>query len=518
MLSTSQSGSSFLKAALSTFTGNKATQIIEPLVFEQDRPCTGGVRLPQVPAFTSRLGSLERSSPIGLPSLSEPTVMRHYHRLSRKNYAIEDNMYNPRVNEAIARIPGFADIHPLQPESSTVGAREALTELGGFLLELTGLAGVSLAGASGAHGEHIGLMAIRAAHIKSGEDEKRRICLIPDSAHGTNPASAAMVGYDIVTVKSSPDGCVDVEDLKKKLSDKVACVMITNPNTLGIFETRAKEIADLVHSHGGYVYMDAANFNAIIGRVQPSALGVDALHFNVHKTMSTPHGMGGPGAGPTCFSAALTPFMPAPAVVRKTDAPNLPDPEKVSSKVGSEEFVYLGQAAIPESFGKVKGFHGNFGINLRALGWLKAVGQEGIKLVSGDAVLNANYLLSNLKQFVSAPFGKETCMHECLFDDSWLKGTGVTTMDVAKKMIDEGYHPPTVYFPLVVSGAMLVEPTESENKATLDNYINVVKNIAEGIKKDDKFKQYLKDGPHHTPVKRVDELNAAKNPILRVKN
>ncbi|KAL0248024.1 hypothetical protein GEMRC1_003263 [Eukaryota sp. GEM-RC1] len=451
------------QTAVSTFTGNQGLNIIEPLIFEQDRPGTCAVRVPSfTSASTPKLGHHARSSPIGLPSLSEPTVMRHYVRLSRKNYSIDDNMLpssNPRINEQIARLPGFADIHPYQPESTVKGAKEALAELGGFLLEITGMSGVTLAPKAGAHGEHTGLMAIRAAHIKSGQDQQRRVCLCLDSAHGTNPATSAQVGYKVVTVKSLADGSIDMNDLKSKLNEEVACIMITNPSTIGLFETNFKEVSDLVHKAGGYVYMDGANLNAILGRVRPADLGVDAMHFNLHKTMSTPHGGGGQGSGPVVFSPVLTPFMPCPAVVRQSDL----DPELSrtlpSAKIDGIRYCTLDNHHVPESIGEIGGFHGNFGICMRALGWLKAMGREGLSKASGDAVLNARYLFHHLKDTLSAPYREQPCMHEALFDDTWLKGTGVSTMDVAKTLIDEGFHPPTVYFPMVVSGAMLVEPT-----------------------------------------------------------
>ncbi len=493
-------------AAPGTVTGNRGLTVEEPLIFEQGSAEGSGVDLPEPFDVPDRLGSFARKGPIGLPGLSEPQVVRHYTRLSQKNYSIDAGFYplgsctmkyNPRLNEKVARTPGLADLHPLQPVSTVQGALGVINTLAGWLMELTGMAGVAMSPAAGAHGELCGVMSIRAAQEAKGD--ARKIILVPESAHGTNPATAALCGYSVVAIPAGPDGRVDIEALKAKLGPEVAGVMLTNPNTCGLFERDVREIADLVHAAGAYFYMDGANFNAIIGRVKIADLGVDAMHINLHKTFSTPHGGGGPGAGPTVLSEALAKFAPLP-FVRKTEA----------GFTLVETPAEAGPDAAP--FGRMKGFHGQFGVMIRALAYAMALGKDGLRQASGDAVLNANYLLARLKDTLTAPF-EGPCMHEALFDDGFLKDTGVTTLDFAKALIDEGFHPMTMYFPLVVHGALLMEPTETESKQTLDVFIDAVTALVAKAKAGDS--DFFHAAPRLTPRRRLDETLAARKPVLR---
>jgi glycine dehydrogenase subunit 2 len=472
----------------------------------QTKPATltGGRGLLQ---NASGLGDLVRKDPIGLPGLSEPEAMRHYVRLSQKNHAIDLAIYplgsctmkhNPRLNEKMARLAGFSDIHPLQPMSTVQGALELMDTLAHWLKTLTGMPAVALSPKAGAHGELCGLMAIRAAHEASGQHEKRRKVLVPTSAHGTNPATAAFVGYTVVEVAQTEDGRVDVADLASKLGDDVAAIMVTNPNTCGLFERDILEISRLTHEAGAYFYCDGANFNAIVGRVRPGDLGVDAMHINLHKTFSTPHGGGGPGAGPVVLSQALAPFAPAPWVVHDDSGYALIEREE-------------GDAA--QAFGRLCAFQGQMGMYVRALSYMMSHGADGLRQVAEDAVLNANYIKARLSDLMSAAFPDGPCMHEALFDDEWLKGTDVTTLDFAKAMIDEGFHPMTMYFPLVVHGAMLIEPTETESKAELDRFIEAMRLLAQAAKAGDVDR--FKGAPFHAPLRRLDETRAARSPVLR---
>ncbi|MBF0560452.1 MAG: aminomethyl-transferring glycine dehydrogenase subunit GcvPB [Alphaproteobacteria bacterium] len=482
----------------------------EPLLFEKDRPGLSGVDLPEPsPLLEDRLGGLRRRGPVGLPGLSEPDVIRHYTRLSQKNYGIDTGFYplgsctmkhNPRLGEAMARLPGFAEIHPFQPVGSVQGALELMNTLAEWLKTLTGLPAVALSPAAGAHGEWCGIMTIRAALEKQG-DPRRRV-LVPDSAHGTNPATAARCGYAVESVPGNDQGRVSLASLKARLGGDVAALMLTNPNTCGLFEDEILEIAAAVHAVGAYFYLDGANFNALVGRVRVADLGVDAMHINLHKTFATPHGGGGPGAGPTVLSQALAPFAPLPFVVSGAKGFTLVE----STHRSPDE-------SVPS--GRLKGFHGQFGVFVRALAYMMSMGGDGLRQASGDAVLNANYLLASLKDDLSAPFAGP-CMHEVLFDDSFLKGTGVTTLDMAKAMIDEGYHPMTVYFPLVVHGAMLIEPTETESKDTLDRFIATMKTLAARAKAGDS--ESFRLAPRHAPRRRLDETRAARTPVLRWKS
>lgn len=475
------------------------------LIFEYGSKDTTGVDVEDVTIGNTRLGGLTRKKEINLPGLSEPEAVRHYVRLSQRNYAIDLGLFplgsctmkhNPRLNEAMARLPGFSDIHPLQPVSTVQGALELMHELAHWLTTLTGMKSVALSPKAGAHGELCGMLAIRAALDARGQQHRKRV-LVPKSAHGTNPATAAQAGFVVDEVAQTHDGRVDLEDFKSKLGDDVAGCMITNPNTCGLFEPQIKEIADLIHSAGGYFYCDGANFNAIVGKVRPADLGVDAMHINLHKTFSTPHGGGGPGSGPTVLSEALAPFAPVPYVVKTADGFDLIENE-------------TGEAA--QAFGRMVAFHGQMGMYVRALSYMLSHGNDGLKQVAEDAVLNANYILASLKDVMSPAFDGY-CMHEALFDDHFLEGTGVTTLDFAKAMIDEGYHPMTMYFPLVVHGAMLIEPTETESKATLDTFIASMRSLAFAAKSNDKSR--FDNAPHLSPSKRLDETMAARKPVLK---
>ena len=446
-----------------------------------------------------------RTAPVDLPGLSEPECVRHYTRLSRQNYAIDLGLFplgsctmkhNPRLNEKVARMPGFAAVHPLQPQSTVTGALTVIADLADWLVRLTGMSAVAMSPKAGAHGELCGLMAIHAALDARGEAATRRVILVPESAHGTNPATAAFAGFDVAAIPAGADGRVDLPALLARLGPDVAGVMITNPNTCGLFERDMKAIADAVHAAGGYVYCDGANFNAIVGRVRPGDLGVDAMHINLHKTFSTPHGGGGPGAGPVVLSAALAPFAPLPHVVRDGGG-----------------CVGLVEHAVdrPEAFGRMCAFHGQMGMFTRALAFILTHGADGLARVAEDAVLNANYLLARLRDVLDAPFAHTgPCMHEALFSDAGF-AEGFSTIDLAKGLIDEGFHPMTVYFPLVVHGAMLVEPTETEGKAALDQFVDAMRDLAQRAKAGDPA---LRSAPHHAPRRRVDETLAARKPRL----
>jgi glycine dehydrogenase subunit 2 len=490
-----------------TFSGNRGLQIEEPLIFEQDAPGRSGVDLPEPPAVKDRLGGLARQGAIGLPGLSEPQVVRHYTRLSQKNYAIDMGLYplgsctmkhNPRLNEKLVRLPGLADLHPLQPVKTVQGALELIDRLAHWLKTLTGLPAVALSPGAGAHGELCGIMTIRAAHEARGEGHRRRI-LVPESAHGTNPATAAGVGYAVDPIPANDRGRVDLAALKAKLGPDVAGLMLTNPNTCGLFENDVIEIADAIHGVGGYFYGDGANFNAIVGRVRPGDLGIDCMHINLHKTFSTPHGGGGPGAGPVVLSAALAPFAPLPYVVHGPDGFSLVEHDDDPGASG-------------KAFGRLKGFHGQMGMFVRALAYMMSHGADGLRQVANDAVLNANYLMAGLKDDLTPAFAGP-CMHEALFDDRFLRGTEVSTLDIAKAMIDEGYHPMTMYFPLVVHGALLMEPTETESKDSLDQFIAVMQGLARRAKSGDTAAFHK--APALTPRRRLDETTAARRPVLR---
>ncbi|MBI0474025.1 glycine dehydrogenase subunit 2 [Sphingomonas sp. MA1305] len=493
--------------APATFTGNRALMLEEALIFEIGDDKTTGVDFPAGDVAGSRLGDLTRKAPIGLPGLSEPETIRHYTRLSRQNYAIDLGLFplgsctmkhNPRLNEKMARLPGFADVHPLQPVDTVQGALGVINELAFWLIELTGMEGVAMSPKAGAHGELCGILCIKAALEKRGEGH-RKVVLVPESAHGTNPATAAFAGFTVEDIPATADGRVDLAALEARLGPDVAAVMITNPNTCGLFERDLKKISDAVHAAGGYVYCDGANFNAIVGRVRPGDLGVDAMHINLHKTFSTPHGGGGPGSGPVVLSKALAPFGPLPFTARHADG----HIQLVEEETAGDDH--------PDTFGRMTAFHGQMGMFTRALTYILSHGADGLRQVAEDAVLNANYILRSLEDTLDAPFaGSGPCMHEAIFSDAGL-AEGFSTIDIAKALIDEGFHPMTMYFPLVVHGAMLVEPTETESKAGIDQFVGALRSVAERAKAGD---QSLKTAPHFAPRARLDETLAARKPVL----
>ncbi len=491
--------------AFETFTGNRALDIDEALIFEMGRFDASGVDIEEPAPFQSRLGPREREGALDLPGLTEPEAVRHYVRVSRNNYSIDAGIYplgsctmkhNPRLNEKMARLPGFADVHPLQPVSTAQGALEVIEALAEALMTMTGMSAVAMSPKAGAHGELCGMMAIKAAIEARGEGEFRRVVLVPDSAHGTNPATAALIGFSVRPVPAGEDGNVGPKAVKAALAPDVAAIMLTNPNTCGLFERQIVDIADVVHEAGGYFYCDGANFNAIVGKTRPGELGVDAMHINLHKTFSTPHGGGGPGAGPVTLSSRLAPYAPIPFVVRDADGLRLVE-----------------NAQDSKTFGRMSAFHGQMGMFVRALSFILSHGSDGLRQAAEDAVLSANYVRASLNDIMSAPFGDRVCMHEALFDDRWLKDPGLTTLDFAKAMIDEGYHPMTVYFPLVVPGAMLIEPTESESKASLDQFIMTLRDLAFAAKAGER-ERFLQ-APIHAPRSRLDETRAARHPVLR---
>lgn len=489
-----------------TISGDRGLDHEEPLIFELGREGMTGVDLPDVKVSDARLGGLRRKGAVGLPGLSEPEVVRHYVRLSRMNYAIDAGLYplgsctmkhNPRLNERMARLAGFADIHPLQPQRTVKGALALIGELMRWLTTLTGMPAVTMSPKAGAHGELCGLLTIRAALDARGE--KRARVLVPSSAHGTNPATAAFAGFTVDEVPAKSDGHVDADALESMLGPDVAAIMLTNPNTCGLFERRVAEIAEHVHRAGAYFYCDGANFNAIAGRVRPGDLGIDAMHINLHKTFSTPHGGGGPGAGPVVLSAALAPFAPLPLLLHDESGFRLVE-DREAAPSGTKPF------------GRMCAFHGQMGMFVRALAYMLSHGADGVRQASEDAVLAANYILASLKDVMSAPF-EGPCMHEALFDDTFLKDTNVTTLDFAKAMIDEGYHPMTMYFPLVVHGAMLIEPTESESKESLDRFVRVLRGLALAAKSGER--ERFDGAPRFAPRRRLDETAAARKPVLR---
>lgn len=476
----------------------------EPLLFEKAQADGAGVDLPMPECLDTRTGLPARDS-IGLPRIKEPEVMRHYVRLSQQNYSIDSGLFplgsctmkhNPRLNEKMARLAGFAHIHPLQPQESVQGALAMMYQLQEFLAELSGLPAVCLTPAAGAQGELAGIMTIKRAHEVKGNTHKN-IVLVPDSAHGTNPATAIMCGYETKTISTKETGRLTIEAFKEALGDgeNVAAMMVTNPNTCGLFETDIAEIVDLLHEKGAYFYCDGANFNALVGKIRPGDFGVDVMHFNLHKTFSTPHGGGGPGSGPIGVCEELRPYMPMPEVVKNATGD-----------------FRLSVDRAQTSLGRLKGFQGQFGMFVRAFTYMLSHGADGLKQVAEDAVLNANYILSQLKDVYHVPYAG-SCMHECLLTDKKQKEKGVTTNDIAKTLIEFGMHPMTVYFPLVVHGAMLIEPTETENKENLDRFVAIMRYVAEKTEAEsaDEFHAY----PISAPRRRLDEVTAARKPKLR---
>jgi glycine dehydrogenase subunit 2 len=477
----------------------------QALIFELSKPGRIGYSLPEMDIPELPLSQLLpegyiREVAADLPEVSEPDIMRHYTALSKRNYGVDSGFYplgsctmkyNPKINENVARLDGFAYIHPLQEETSVQGALELMYDLQEHLVEITGMDAVTLQPAAGAHGEWTGLMLIRAYHEANG-DMKRKKVLIPDSAHGTNPASASVAGFETVTVKSDINGLVDLEDLRKAVGEDTAALMLTNPNTLGLFEENILEIADIVHHAGGKLYYDGANLNAVLSKARPGDMGFDVVHLNLHKTFTGPHGGGGPGSGPVGVKDELIPFLPKPVV------------EKV-------EDHYVLDYDRPQSIGRVKPYYGNFGINVRAYTYIRSMGPDGLKAVTEMAVLNANYMMRRLAPYFDLPFDKH-CKHEFVLSGRRQKKLGVRTLDMAKRLLDFGYHPPTIYFPLNVEECMMIEPTETESKETLDAFIDAMIQIA---KEAEENPEIVQDAPHNTVVGRLDETTAARKPVLR---
>jgi glycine cleavage system P protein (glycine dehydrogenase) subunit 2 len=476
----------------------------DKLIFELSSPGRVGFSLPECdvpvddPAALLPSSQL-RSTPAELPEVSEFDVVRHYSRLSQMNYGVDTHFYplgsctmkyNPKLNEDMARLAGFARVHPMSPEAAAQGALRLMHELAGMLAEIAGMDAVSLQPAAGAQGELAGVLMIRAYHLANGE--RRTKVLIPDSAHGTNPASTAIAGYEVVEVKSDPEGCVDLADLDAKLSADVAALMITVPNTLGNFEPRILEITELCHARGAQVYMDGANLNAILGITRPGDLGFDVCHFNLHKTFTTPHGGGGPGSGPVGVKAHLEPHLPLPVVTKTADR-------------------YALDWSRPKSIGKLQAFWGNFGMLVRAYTYIKTMGAEGLREVAEHAVLNANYVMKRLEPHydVGAP---GPCMHECVLSARRQKKHGVTAMDVAKRLLDLGFYAPSTYFPLIVEEALMIEPTETESKQTLDAFCDAMIQIAHEAETN---AAVIHEAPVTTPVRRLDQVRAAREPDLR---
>ncbi|MGN6696928.1 MAG: aminomethyl-transferring glycine dehydrogenase subunit GcvPB [Thermomicrobiales bacterium] len=474
----------------------------EPLLFELSKPGRHGVPTPASDVPERDVPAHLRRETLDLPEVAERDVIRHFTRLSQLNYAIDLGLYplgsctmkyNPRINEDCARQPGFALLHPYQPAETVQGALELLYELQEYLAEISGFDAVTLQPAAGAHGELTGILIVRAYHTSRGDTARTKV-IVPDSAHGTNPATAAMAGYQVVTVRSDERGNVDLAQLRELAGPDTAAMMITNPNTLGLYDEGATEIATIIHEAGGLVYNDGANFNAILGIVKPGEIGFDIMHYNVHKTFSTPHGGGGPGAGPVGVKAHLAPFLPTPRVVKDE---------------GPDDPAYRFEP-VPDSIGKLHAFWGNFGVLVRAYTYIIANG-TGLRSVSEHAVLNANYLRANLTDLYELPYDR-TNMHEFVLSGVRQKRLGVRTLDIAKRLIDLGFYPPTVYFPLIVDEALLIEPTETENLETLDEFIAAMRQIA---REAEEQPDMLKEAPHDTPVRRLDEATAARKPNLR---
>ncbi len=480
---------------------------LQPTVFELSRPGRGGGKIPHPPkdALARIPAASLRSEGPRLPELSEPDLTRHYVNLSQLNYAVDTGFYplgsctmkwNPKVNEWAARLTGFASLHPLAPDALAQGTLQLLWELQEALAEIGGMKAVTLQPAAGAQGELTGLLMIRAYHRGRGDFERTEV-LVPDSAHGTNPASSTMAGFTTVSIPSLRDGGIDLEAFKARLGPRTAAVMITNPSTVGLFESRVGELLDAVHAAGGLAYMDGANLNAIMGRFKPGLAGFDVMHINVHKTFSTPHGGGGPGGGPVGVGEKLLPFLPWPRVVRE-----------------GETFRLERQGERPQSIGRMRAFAGNAGVLVRAYAYVRALGGSGLCQVSEDAVLAANYVKAQLAGVLDLPFSRP-CMHEFVASAESLKAeTGIRTLDVAKRLIDLGYHPPTVYFPLTVEEALLIEPTETESRETLDGFVEALKTIVAEARSDPEL---LHSAPHSSPVRRLDETAAARQTNLRWK-
>ncbi|WP_026563605.1 aminomethyl-transferring glycine dehydrogenase subunit GcvPB [Bacillus sp. UNC41MFS5] len=477
----------------------------QALIFELSTPGRIGYSLPEMDVPELDLNGLLpdgyiRTEEPELPEVSELDIMRHYTALSRRNHGVDSGFYplgsctmkyNPKINENVARFNGFAHVHPLQDESSVQGALELLYDLQEHLIEITGMDEVTLQPAAGAHGEWTGLMMIRAYHEANG-DMKRTKVIVPDSAHGTNPASATIAGLETITVKSNEHGLVDLEDLRRVVGEDTAALMLTNPNTLGLFEENILELAEIVHEAGGKLYYDGANLNAVLSKARPGDMGFDVVHLNLHKTFTGPHGGGGPGSGPVGVKADLIPFLPKPIITKQ-----------------GEEFVL--DYDRPLSIGRVKPYYGNFGINVRAYTYIRSMGPDGLKAVTEYAVLNANYMMRRLAEYYDLPFDRH-CKHEFVLSGRRQKKLGVRTLDIAKRLLDFGYHPPTIYFPLNVEECIMIEPTETESKETLDSFIDIMIQIAKEVEENPEIVQ---EAPHTTVVGRMDETKAARKPVLK---
>ncbi|AZU63309.1 aminomethyl-transferring glycine dehydrogenase subunit GcvPB [Neobacillus mesonae] len=477
----------------------------QKLIFELSTPGRIGYSLPELDVPEADLNGLlpegyVREEEPALPEVSELDIMRHYTSLSKRNHGLDSGFYplgsctmkyNPKINESVARYNGFAHIHPLQDESSVQGALELLYDLQQHLKEITGMDEVTLQPAAGAHGEWTGLMMIRAYHEANGDALRTKV-IIPDSAHGTNPASATVAGLETITVKSNENGLVDLEDLRRVVGEDTAALMLTNPNTLGLFEEHILEITEIIHEAGGKVYYDGANLNAVLSKARPGDMGFDVVHLNLHKTFTGPHGGGGPGSGPVGVKADLIPFLPKPIVDKRGDE-------------------YVLDYDRPQSIGRVKPFYGNFGINVRAYTYIRSMGPDGLKAVTEYAVLNANYMMRRLAEYYDLPFDRH-CKHEFVLSGKRQKKLGVRTLDIAKRLLDFGYHPPTIYFPLNVEECIMIEPTETESKETLDSFIDAMIQIA---KEAEENPEIVQEAPHTTVVGRLDETTAARKPILR---
>ncbi|MDD5307772.1 MAG: aminomethyl-transferring glycine dehydrogenase subunit GcvPB [Deltaproteobacteria bacterium] len=479
----------------------------EPLIFDRSVAGRSAASLPalDVPAIDPAAvlpKDLLRATPAALPEVSEPEVVRHFVRLSTWNFSVDHGTYplgsctmkyNPKVNEWAARLPGFSGLHPYTPQHLAQGALALMWELECMLAEVSGMAGVSLQPAAGAHGEATCLMMIRKALADRGD--ARRKVLIPDTAHGTNPASSARNGYEVEPVSSTEEGVLDPRSVAEKMDGSVAALMLTNPNTVGLFEKHIAEVTEIVHAKGGFVFGDGANLNALLGRARPGDFGVDAMQFNLHKTFSTPHGGGGPGSGPVGVCKTLVPYLPTPRPVRLDDG------------------AFALSADFAKSIGRVRSFCGNFGVMVRAYAYMREMGPQGLRRVADMAVLNANYLLALVKDAYHVPFGGGRCMHECVLSDRDLqKETHVSTLDVAKGLIDQGFHPPTIYFPLIVKGALMCEPTETETRESVEEFAHALIDIAKMARSD---AESLHHAPHRTRLGRLDEVTAARKPILK---
>ncbi|MBW2653715.1 MAG: aminomethyl-transferring glycine dehydrogenase subunit GcvPB [Deltaproteobacteria bacterium] len=479
--------------------GTSGLVLNEALLWDKSRDGRCAISLPKQDVDRATLDDSLTGDIPDLPQLSELDVVRHYTRLSQWNFGVDTGMYplgsctmkyNPKTNEVQAARKGFAEAHPLAGDEFSQGSLKLMYNLERYLAELTGFEAVTLQPAAGAHGELTGMLMMHAYFAKKGKQRSKII--IPDTAHGTNPASAALCGFEPINVKSGPDGILDPETIAAVMDEDTAGIMVTNPNTLGLFESNIKKIADIVHSKGGLVYGDGANMNAIMGIVKPGEIGIDVLHLNLHKTFSTPHGGGGPGSGPVAVGKRLEPFLPVPRVVKELD---------------SYKFI----TDCPETIGKIHTFYGHFGIMVRAYAYILSMGAKGLLDTSRLAVLSANYIKESLKGTLNLPYDRP-CMHECVFNDEIQQKNHITTVDMAKRLLDYGFHPPTIYFPLVVHGAFMVEPTESESKEDIDQFIDAVKAIAKEAKEDP---EKLRKAPFRTKVTRLDEVTAARKPCLK---